>query len=233
MAVDLYVGTLTRYYTRQWENVVQKMAREQGLKYQLVTPNQGDKDAITDPAVVEPAMQVWQQNVSDALTQAGGDRTSWKEGVDAPYFTDRIGWNPLLALNLWASHVEMGTTPPSKVSPDMIADEAYSECLANPDKHQIPVFLSAQFWLPANFIFHAKFPSPTGEETNVASLDGLIFALEKLNEQSWKTIDWRSWLKNDFDDRSNLESNAQFGFAALANMAAEAKKNQLPMILSF
>ena len=56
MAVDLYVGTLTRYYTRQWENVVQKMAREQGLKYQLVTPNQGDKDAITDPAVVEPAM---------------------------------------------------------------------------------------------------------------------------------------------------------------------------------
>lgn len=234
MAVDLYVGTLTRYYTGQWENVVQKAAREQGLKYQVIRPTGDNSDAVTDPSEAEIAIQHWQQNVSNALKESGGTSgATWQEGMTPPYFTDRIGWDPLFALILWASYIEREAAPPSKISPDMMNDPKYHECLADPSKYQTPTILSAQLWLPVDFVFYAKFPSPAGQEVDVGSLEGITSALGKINELSWKKMDWRSWLKNDFEDRANLELNAQFGFAALASMAVEAKKNQLPMVLSF
>ena len=101
MALDLYVGTLTRYYTGQWENVVQKTAREQGLEYRMVTPTRDSRDTVADPAETEIAIQHWQQNVSNALKQSdGGGGAAWQEGMSPPYFTDRIGWDPFFALIL-------------------------------------------------------------------------------------------------------------------------------------
>jgi hypothetical protein len=230
MAVDVYVGTLTRYYARKWENVAQKMAREQGLKYRIVSPP--DANAVTDPAEIAPAMEYWQRNVSEALREAGGSGIVWEEGLDPPYFTDRIGWEPFFAVMLWVAYLELGKAPPKTIPPDMAQDPVLMQCLADP-KYELTNFIGAQFWLPAEFVFFAKFPSPTGEETGVASVDALLFALEKINEQSWRTQEWRDWLKDDFSDRSTLETPAKYGFAVLANMAVEAKKNRLPMILSY
>jgi hypothetical protein len=39
MGLDIYVGSLTRYYARDWETVVQKHARESGIKLTVVRPN--------------------------------------------------------------------------------------------------------------------------------------------------------------------------------------------------
>ena len=36
MALDLYVGTLTRYLMRDWENKAQSLAREQGIQHIIV-----------------------------------------------------------------------------------------------------------------------------------------------------------------------------------------------------
>jgi hypothetical protein len=233
MAVDLYVGTLTRYYTNQWENVAQKMARERGLKYSTISPQTAKEEAETDPTKVEIALQHWQRNVSEALCGAGGSEVAWQEGLGPPYFTDRIGWEPLFAVMLWAACIELGKAPPSVVPNDMANDPVLMQCLADSAKYQVTAFLNAQFWLPAEFIFFARFPSPAGDEVGVASVDALLFALEKINEQSWRTQEWREWLKDDFSDRTILETPAKYGFALLANMATEAKANRLPMALSF
>ena len=36
MAFDVYVGTMTRFYRRDWENVAQRMSREQGIRYNVI-----------------------------------------------------------------------------------------------------------------------------------------------------------------------------------------------------
>lgn len=233
MAVDLYVGTLTRYYARQWENVAQKMARQQDLKYQTISPGGSKEIQDSDAAKIAKGAQDWQRSVSEALRHAGGSEVVWQEGMEPPYFTDRIGWEPLFALMLWTSCIELNRPPPRTPPKDIMRDPILAECLKDSTKYQLTAFLSAQFWLPAEFVFFAKFPSPAAEEVGVSSVDALLFALEKINEQSWRTQEWRAWLKDEFLDRSILETPAKYGFAVLASMAVEAKRNKLPMILSF
>jgi len=52
MGLDVYVGSLTRYYTANWETVVQRTAGEQGIKCQTIRTNPEPPDKITDPVVV-------------------------------------------------------------------------------------------------------------------------------------------------------------------------------------
>lgn len=42
MALDIYAGTLTRYYTKNWKTATQKFAEENGFEYNLVTENEGE-----------------------------------------------------------------------------------------------------------------------------------------------------------------------------------------------
>jgi len=233
MAVDLYVGTLTRYYAGQWENVAQKMAREQGLRYQVIRPGGDNADAVSDPAKIEPAIAQWQRNVAQALQQSGGGDAAWQEGLGPPYFTDRIGWDPLFALMLWASYLQLERQPPRNLPKDMTADPAFAECMGNPNQYQLTTILSAQFWLPVDLMFFTKFPSPRGDQVDVSSVDALLYALGNINERSWRTHDWRAWLADDIADTALLETPARYGFAVLASMAAHAKQHHLPIVLSF
>lgn len=36
MGLDVYVGSLTRYYSGDWESVVEQAAREQGLDFHVL-----------------------------------------------------------------------------------------------------------------------------------------------------------------------------------------------------
>ena len=47
--------------------------------------------------------------------------------ADAPYFTDRPGYDAYGALLVWASHAELGTTSPEFYSGEWYSDEAYLE----------------------------------------------------------------------------------------------------------
>ena len=48
MGLDVYVGAFTRYYSGQWETVVQSNAREQGYEVQIVR-SANEEDDVTDP----------------------------------------------------------------------------------------------------------------------------------------------------------------------------------------
>lgn len=52
MAFDVYVGTMTRFYRREWENVVQRMSREQGFEYTMI--HAGGSLASGEPARQNP-----------------------------------------------------------------------------------------------------------------------------------------------------------------------------------
>ena len=42
MGLDIYAGTLTRYYSKNWKTVTQKWAEANGLGFQIMRPNEDD-----------------------------------------------------------------------------------------------------------------------------------------------------------------------------------------------
>ena len=66
MGLDIYAGTLTRYYAHNWKTVVQQWAEKNGWGFQRVTP-EGDAIAQEEeltPTEIQKAIEHWPAAVS-------------------------------------------------------------------------------------------------------------------------------------------------------------------------
>ena len=61
MGLDIYAGTLTRYYSHNWKTVVQQWAEENGWGFQKITPDgePADNGEELSPAEVQAAVENW------------------------------------------------------------------------------------------------------------------------------------------------------------------------------
>src|SRR5579872_6323008 len=92
VGLDIYVGSLTRYYSGDWEMVAQKAARELGLELTVVRAHDPE-DAIRDPEAIRPVVLAWREQLSEALAESITDKLDWDESQEAPYFTDKPTWD--------------------------------------------------------------------------------------------------------------------------------------------
>ena len=69
MGLDVYVGSLTRYLSGDWETVVQQWGRESGTPGNVVRA-QNPTDAIRDPDVLTPAILAWRSSLGEGMRQA-------------------------------------------------------------------------------------------------------------------------------------------------------------------
>jgi hypothetical protein len=97
MALDVYVGSLTRYYTGDWENVADRTARARGSPQ----PTGRQRDVET----VRPAVLAWRDTLATSLGSnvVMGLGLDWDEASEAPHFTGRPGWDGFGSLVLWAA----------------------------------------------------------------------------------------------------------------------------------
>src|SRR6476660_3733265 len=105
MALDVYVGSLARYYAGEWENIAEKAARERGVQYQISRPG-GSADRLKDPQRIPPAVLAWRSALSDSLGSKIALPHDWDEALEVPYFTGRPGWDGFGSLVLWAAYAE-------------------------------------------------------------------------------------------------------------------------------
>mgnify|MGYP000603967823 CR=1 FL=1 len=58
MGLDIYAGTLTRYYSHNWKTVVQQWAEENGYSFNRITPDgePADNEEEMSPAEVQAAV---------------------------------------------------------------------------------------------------------------------------------------------------------------------------------
>ena len=89
MALDIYVGTLTRYHIGDLETVGACFAREDGIQHKTIRTQPAPNDAVTDPEIVRKAVQGWRSSLEAGLRQHLSTGLTWDERADAPYFTDR------------------------------------------------------------------------------------------------------------------------------------------------
>ena len=236
MALDIYVGPLTRYYTGDWENVGARYCRERGIPYQTVRPNPDPADAVTDPAVVREAVVGWRSSLEAGLRQHLNSGLSWSEEADAPYFTDRPSWEGYAGLLLLAAHTEFPDfAKPEHVTSEWDKDEAYQAATSPDFRSRFSSIYDVQLWLPCQFSFKFKAQDVPGAETWFGSSSALLDQLRRLNDETYQgsSDDLARWKYEAFEKTDTFEKSARFGLAMFLHLAQLSVEHQLPMKLDF
>ena len=170
MGLDVYVGGLTRYYSGQWETIVQRLAREDSLRVEMVRPD-NSPDAITDPGEVGSIVIAWRTGLQKSLSQHTKVVLNWSEDFEAPYFTDKPAWDCYAALLLWASYDEHPDSPRAAVAPDdWTTDPAYRLSTAPSFHSRYSHLISdTEMWLPVNLDFTFTAPDPAEKQMGIGS----------------------------------------------------------------
>lgn len=232
MAFDVYVGGFSRFYAREWENVGQKWARETGAHYQMIGPD-GPPQAANWDEVTE-AVTNWKGAINQGLADNLPQPLDWDESSDAPYFTDRPGYDGYGALVVWAAHAEHGSTPPESYDGEWFSDEAYIECSEPKQGQKYRPIICGTLWLPGEFGFSFDFEDLTGEAVHICANTSLQQSLRDLNKNTFGMNDdeLSKALKADLDDEPSLETLARFGLALFQNLADQSVQHHLPIMLS-
>lgn len=61
MGLDIYAGTLTRYYAQNWKSATQQWAEENGYTFSRITA-EGANDDVASVEEIRRAMESWQDN---------------------------------------------------------------------------------------------------------------------------------------------------------------------------
>src|SRR5215217_1336278 len=153
MGLDVYVGSLTRYYVEGPADVVDRVARHQG-----VTP-----DGQAPEEVIRSAVLRWRDGLNRWLVDRLDRPLDWDESGPAPCFTDKPGWDGYGGTLLLAAHDEHPELPaPAQVSADWPDDPAYQAASAPGPR---PATTSCS---PRSSGSPAGSPSPSGPRTSPA-----------------------------------------------------------------
>jgi hypothetical protein len=220
VGLDVYVGSLTRYYVEGPVDVVERIARHQDLPF-------GDGQAAEE--VLRAAVVCWR----DGLSRWLGDRLAapldWDESAPAPCFTDKPGWDGYGGTLLLAAHDEHPELPPPPVvSADWPDDLAYQAATARGAGSRYHQLLTPELWLPCRFEFTVRTQDVTGEEVELGSSVALLEQLELLAARY--RLDGQP---PDGGDGRSLSAAAGGGLAVLLRLAAYSVRHQVPMKLDF
>ena len=73
MGLDIYAGTLTRYYSHNWKTAVQQWAEENGYSFNRITPDgkSADDGEKLTPDEVQAVVENWRDQILAAISQPG------------------------------------------------------------------------------------------------------------------------------------------------------------------
>jgi hypothetical protein len=220
MGLDVYVGSLTRYYVEGPADVVDRVARHQG-----VVP-----DGQAAEEVIRSAVLRWRDGLNRWLAGRLDGPLDWDESGPAPCFTDKPGWDGYGGTLLLAAHDEHPELPPpALVSADWPDDPAYQAASARGAGSRYNQLLTPELWLPCRFDFTVRTQDITGEEVEVGSSVALLDQLELLAARY--RLDDRP--PEPAADGHSLSAAAGGGLAVLLRLAERSVVCRVPMRLDF
>jgi len=221
VGLDVYVGSLTRYYVESSADVVERIARHQGM---AVSDGQDAEE------VIRAAVAGWRDGLSRWLGDRLDGPLDWDESGPAPCFTDKPGWDGYGGTLLLAAHDEHPELPaPAQVSADWPDDPAYQAASAPGAGSRYHQLLTPELWLPCRFAFTVRTQDITGEEVELGSSMALLDQLELLSTR-YRLDDQPP---DPAADGHSLSAAAGNGLAVLRRLAERSVINRLPMKLDF
>lgn len=234
MSLDVYVGSLTRYFLRTWETEAQRWAREEGLDDQLVPAP--EPLPPQEPLAVQKLVENWRAGVEAELKDRAGCALDWAEHAEAPYFTGRPSWECYGHLLLLAAYDEFpGAERPKGPVPHWEQDTLYLRAAAG-SKRYPQLLRGAVWWLPCDFDWMFLAEDPGGHERGIGSSVKLLSELEALNQRTFQldTPTLASVRQAGTPKRgADLETGAKFALALCTELARLSVAKRLPYLLDF
>jgi hypothetical protein len=221
VGVDVYLGSLTRYYAEGPVDMAERIARQQDVP---LAAGQGAED------VIRAAVFAWREGLGRWL----GDRLTgtlvWDESGLAPCCTDKPGWDGYGGTLLLAAHDEHPELPaPATVAADWPDDPAYQASASHGAGSRYRQLLTPELWLPCPFEFTVRTQDVTGEEVEIGSSVALLDQLERLRDRY--RLDARP-LPADGPGQQ-LAAAASRGLEVLLRLAERSVRHRVPMKLDF
>ena len=237
MGLDIYAGSLTRYYCRDWGLIAQRIGRETGRSVVVLRPD-AETDEKPDPEAVRAAVLAWRGGLNEALRGALSQPLDWDESPGSPYFTDKPDWDGYSSLLLWAAYSEnTDLQRPHERAEDWAVDPAYVRSSAKDFRTSYPSLLrDEEIWLPCDFRFCFSTTALTGSNVvTIGSSVALRNELAALNQRTWKAdaAMLARWRWEGADRNSPLEVGARFAFAILQALTEEAVAHRLVLKLDY
>jgi hypothetical protein len=221
VGLDVYVGSLTRYYVEGSADVVERIARHQGLPVD---------DGQDGEEVIRAAVLRWRGGLSRWLGDRLAGPLDWDESGPAPCFTDKPGWDGYGGALLLAAHDEHPELPPpAQVSADWPDDLAYQAASAPDAGSRYHQLLTPELWLPCRFEFTVRTRDLTGEEVELGSSVALLDQLQLLSARY--RLDGQP--PEPALDGHSLSAAAGNGLAVLLRLAERSVSHRIPMKLDF
>jgi hypothetical protein len=221
VGLDVYVGSLTRYYVEGPADVVERIARHQDI---AVSDGQDAEE------VIRAAVLRWREGLSRWLGDRLDGPLDWDESAPAPCFTDKPGWDGYGGTLLLAAHDEHPELPPpARVSADWPDDPAYQAASAPGAGSRYHQLLTPELWLPCRFAFTVRTQDLTGEEVELGSSVALLDQLELLSSRY--RLDGQP--PEASADGHALSAAAGNGLTVLRRLAERSVVNRVPMKLDF
>ncbi len=236
VGLDIYVGSLVRYYVGNWETVVSKWARKQGVVYATVRPSTQESDVVTDETVIMDCIRLWRYSLSKGLSKFLVPILEWEERPDTPYFTDKPDWDGYACLLLMAAHHEHPEMPkPEKATNEWGGDPAFVASTADDFKSRFNHILLPELWLPVDFGSVFRSEDLAGQEVPLGSSMELLRELEILNSETVRGSDYdiAQWIYDGPGSEQRFNEAARFGLAMFLHHARLSVKHRLPMKLDY
>ena len=184
MGMDLYAGTLTRYYAHNWKTISQQWAEEHGYGFQRVSST-GDAlgEETVSPEDVQRGMETWRDWLLKALSVPFA---VWEEDNERPYFTDKLDWDAFGALLLVAACHIYGDPVPETVAKGWdFWDHPLIRRMGEDRSRGWSLFRGVEWWLPLSETILFEAPRPGGDKGAMASVSLLRWELEQIDQLVW------------------------------------------------
>lgn len=254
MGLDIYAGTLTRYYAQNWKTAVQQWAEENGYQFSKLTPSgQPIRENRPDPSEVQQDMEAWRDAVTKAVSQEGCLQPSWAEDNEKPYYTDKPDWDAFGALLLYAAcRAYQEPVPPTVKKGWSFHEHPTVLRFAGEIERKWSLFSDTELWLPIDDFLLLECQNPVGAEGIVSTTKCLRAELEKINEIGWcaseaEIIGWSDSEGYPTDGQVengeiihlgteteyNTDSLAKFAFSMFYQAVLFSEENNVPILLDY
>lgn len=191
MGLDIYAGTLSRYYARDWKTITQQYAEQMGYAYKTVN-EQGQISSQEDRLSyneVQPIVKEWQRCLLTELSaQCNEHQPAWSESEAQPYYTNKPDWDAFGALQLiTACHLTKEPVPPVLTKGWYDGNHPSITCVSQDQAYAgWSLFRETILWIPINtcIVFTAALPNQ--RIATIASVKGLQTELEHINRLVWQ-----------------------------------------------
>lgn len=252
MGLDIYTGTLTRYYTGNWKTAAQKWAEENGFSFNIMHPNRDeDQYEVPDVDIIQNNMQEWSRWITNALIHSA-EQAPWEENNSKDYYTDKPDWCAYGALLLYAACLKYGITPPLRIKKSWRYTDDKIIVRAKRDEEFKWSLLLSEWWLPFDDCFLFQCQTPGGNDIGMSTTGALLAELERINELGWNAdkaaiIEWSKTEGYPADaeavdgtytiliehDEYDVESLAKFAYSIFYQAVSFAQKNNVPLLMDY